>query len=102
MTSPTLSSQIQMNNNNNSLSKQAELLLQRLDSETKTCIRGVTILTWQERRFWEKLRFAMPANSTNSGVGSASSLGVIGSMSGALGSLTFGNNTTIGRHGSNS
>ena len=110
MTSPTLSSQMPMNNNNNSPAKQAESLLQRLDSETKTCIRGVTILTWQERRFWEKLRFAMPANSTIGGAagsgngGSGSSSGVIGSMSGALGSLTFGNNnnnSTIGRHQSN-
>ncbi|KAH9416666.1 Toll6p [Dermatophagoides pteronyssinus] len=116
MTSPTLSTQIQMNNNNNNNTpaKQAESLLQRLDTETKTCIRGVTILTWQERRFWEKLRFAMPANSTvginhtgnvnnTTSGGLSSSLGVIGSMSGALGSLTFGNNnntmiSNIGRN----
>lgn len=69
---------------NFSPAKQAEALLSRLDGETKTCIRGVTILTWQERRFWEKLRFAMPSSSAiGSGSGNGSSSGIIGT--GAIG-----------------
>ena len=46
------------------VAKLADMLIQRLDSETKACIRGVTVLTWGERRFWEKLRFSMPPSST--------------------------------------
>ncbi|KPM12045.1 toll-like protein [Sarcoptes scabiei] len=67
-------------------SKLAEMLLQRLDNETKTCVRGVSILTWQERRFWEKLRFSMPASSTIGTSINGSSSGVIGhSASGVVG-----------------
>ena len=45
------------------VNKLAEMLLSRLDNESKACIRGVTVLSWGERRFWEKLRFLMPPSS---------------------------------------
>lgn len=52
------------------IAKGAEQLIQNLDNETRACIRSATLLTWGERRFWEKLRFSMPSNSAQGNDGS--------------------------------
>lgn len=78
--------------NQQPVNKLAEALLHRLDNESKACIRGVTVLTWGERRFWEKLRFVMPPSAaapvcSGEGVKGRSSTVVVASSTGGYPTL---------------